>query len=275
MASQELVGSALIALREALEASLIVAIVVATLNRLGRKDLLKWAWLGVASSIATGVASGAGVWLAYGAFPEKELFEAVSSFVAVAVLTTVIYWMARHGPRLASEIRERLGVIGTAAGVAGFVFVIVFREAFETVLITVPYLVRNPAYTVAGVAAGTAVAVGFASAMYLFGVKVNLRRFFFTTSVLLVLIASGILGYGVHELAEWMEEDMGYEGFLVERAYDLGLPKTHVLSAKGAVGSVLAVLFGYSDSMEWMRVIAQLAYLALGLVVVLRAYGYV
>ncbi len=272
--TQEMIGSALITFREALEAGLIVAITVAALKKLGKEELIKWAALGVIASLGLGVMLGAAIWLTYGIFPEKELFEAISAFVAASILTTVIYWMARKGPRLSTEIKEKLGVIGTAAGVALFIFVIVFREALETVLITAAYLVRSPLDTVVGVVAGVLPAIALSLVIYHAGIRFNLRRFFFITSVLLIMIASGLVGYGVHELAEWAEES-GYTSPLLENAYDLGLPEEHIMSSKGVVGSVLSVLVGYSDSMEWGRVLAQFTYLVMGLLVILRAYKYI
>ena len=155
-----------------------------------------------------------------------------------------------------------------------FVFIIVFREAIETVLITAPYLIRAPAETLAGIVVGSLPAIGLAAIIYYAGVRLNLRKFFLITSILLVFIASGLVGYGVHELVEWAEES-GLSGIIFEKAYDLGLPKGHIMSSEGVVGSILSVLVGYSDSMEWARVLAQFLYLALGLLVVLRGYRYI
>ena len=272
--AEELLGSALVTFREALEAGLIVAITVITLKKISKENLIKWAVLGVAVSVVLGILAGSLVWISYGIFPEKELFEAISAFIAVAVLTTVIYWMARKGPQFSAEIKEKLGLIGSAAGVALFVFIIVFREAIETVLITAPYLIRAPAETLAGIVVGSLPAIGLAAIIYYAGVRLNLRKFFLITSILLVFIASGLVGYGVHELVEWAEES-GLSGIIFEKAYDLGLPKGHIMSSEGVVGSILSVLVGYSDSMEWARVLAQFLYLALGLLVVLRGYRYI
>ncbi|MEB3780278.1 MAG: FTR1 family protein [Desulfurococcales archaeon] len=271
--ASELLGSFVIALREALEASLITAIILTVLYKTGRHGLVKYVYIGVASSILLGIATGAIVWTAYKGFPEKELFEAASSFIAVALLTSVIYWMAKTGPRLTWEISHRVSLIATGLGLLVFTFIIVYREVLETVLLIAPYTFKNPPATMGGLIIGVVTALGIAYMMYVAGYKVNLRKFFMATSILLVFIASGILGYGMHELAEWIEEEGVYDGFLTEKAYNLGLDSSNPLHHKGVVGSILAVLFGYSTSMEWMRLIAQGTYLIAGLILMIKAYG--
>ena len=269
----EVIGSFVISLREALEAALIVSIIVAVLKKTGRLDLVKHAALGVAASIMLGLGTGAVVWLAYGGFPEKELFEAASSFLAVAVLTWVIYWMARAGPSISWEISRKTTLIATGAGMALFTFIIVYREALETVLLMTPYMLKNPTASATGFTAGLIVAVAISFMIYVAGYRVNLRKFFMMTSILLIFIASGILGYGIHEVLEYMEEEGIELGALGKEAYDLGISEDSILHHKGVLGSVLAVMFGYSVSMEWARLIVQGTYLIVALALVLKAYG--
>ncbi len=272
MWSEAFAAIGLISFREGLEAAILVALIVAVLKRLGRQKYVGVAFTSAIASVALGVLAGWAVLRVYGGLPEKEIFEGAMSLVAAGLVTTVILWMAKTGPRMAREIESRLTVVGSAAGVAVFTFIAVSREALETVLMSTPYLVRDPAGSLAGLAFGVGAALLLASAIYAFGVRVSLRRFFLATSILLVLVASGLVGYGVHELLEYAEEDLGYTGILAAKAFDLGIPEGHPLHPSSPLGALLSVLVGYSDSMEVGRAAVQFSYLAASLALVLRAY---
>lgn len=273
MAEEAFAGVGLIAFREGLEAAILVSLILAVLNRLGRRGFFRVVYASTAGSVAAAALAGWALLKLYGGIPEKELFEGVMSLVAAGLVTTLIVWMARTGSRIAREIESRLSLITTATGVAVFTFIVVSREAVETVLMVAPFLVRDPAGTLAGLLAGVGVAAFVAVAVYAFGVRVSLRRFFLVTSLLLVFVASGLVGYGVHELVEYAEEDMGYNGIMALKAYDLQLPEGHPLSSNSPVGALLEVLVGYSDSMTVGRAAAQFSFLAASLALVLRAYN--
>jgi high-affinity iron transporter len=102
--------------------------------------------------------------------------------------------------------------------------------------------------------------------------KINLRKFFFISSVLLILIAGGLAGYGTHELLEYLEHAGLELGWLAEPAYDLGIPEGSPLHHKGFIGSVLAVMLGYAVKAEWARVIFHTLYLSVALPTVIRVY---
>ncbi len=272
MLSESFAAISLISFREGLEAAILVALIVAVLRRMGRHGFVGVALVSALASVLIGVLAGWVVLRVYGGLPEKELFEGAMSLLAAGLVTTVIVWMARAGPRMAREVESRLSVVSSAAGVALFTFVAVSREALETVLMSTPYLVRDPAGSLAGLALGLGASLLLASAIYAFGVRMSLRRFFLATSILLVFVASGLVGYGVHEILEYAEEDLGYTGILTVKAFDLGIPEGHPLDPASPLGSLLSVLVGYSDSMEVGRAIAQFAYLAASLALVLSAY---
>lgn len=151
-------------------------------------------------------------------------------------------------------------------------FVFVVREVFETVLFLTPFAARDLHGTVLGAVGGISLAALMSFAIIKLEYKLSLRRFFYVTSVLLTFIASGLVGYGTHELVEFLEEK-GYESWLFEKAYDLGFDESSPLHHKGIVGGVFAVLFGYSASMEWIRVFAQFGYLLVFLAAVNLKYG--
>ena len=269
-------GAALISFREGFEALLILAIVASYLKRTGRGALVKHVLLGGVAAIIAGLILGVLSYSVYEASVEKELVEAVGAFVAVPVLTSVIYWMARKGPRIREELEtrvERLSVSGkTALGLLALGFIVVVREAVETVLFVTPLLFRNPLGTVMGIALGLAASAMLAYAVFRAGMRINLRNFFYITSILLVFVASGILGYGVHEALEWAEEEGINVGVLGLRVYSLPVPESSLLHEGNALGSLLAVMLGYTTEMELARLVVQTGYLVIGLILVARAY---
>lgn len=271
----------LIVFREAFEALLLVAIVAAYLAKTGRPALRKHVYLGSIAAIMASLVLGVGVYMVYTSLPfSTALLEAVAAFIAVPVLTSVVVWMAREGKHLKKRLEERVdralqekaGRVGLVMAVLGFI--LVFREGLETVLFLFPLTMSlGIESTLIGLLGGLAAAGLLVTAISRLSLRLDLRKFFLTMSILIIFIASGILGYGVHELLDYMEEERGVSlGWASTYVYDLGVPKESVMHEKGLLGSLLAVMFGYSTKMEAARFAAQFGYLALGLFLVLKAY---
>ena len=200
----------LIGLREGLEATLVVSILIAFLVKSDRKDRLVQVWAGVGLAVALSVFFG---WLlSYTSTSllqkseHRELFEAVTSVLAVVFVTWMIFWMRRAARSIAGELRGKLHdalAVGSMA-VAVMAFLAVVREGLETSLIfysAVQGAADNsrPLYALlAGIA--SAVAIGYL--MYATAVRINLSVFFTWTGALLILVAAGILKYGVHDFQE-------------------------------------------------------------------------
>jgi len=270
-----MLGQYLIAFREVLEAALITSFVLAYLARTGRSSLSRYVWYGVLSATAASVFLGAAVWFGYGTLSEsvQQLFEGVSALMAVAVLTTMIYWMATKGREFRAEVEHRVEAMATRSatfGLVSFAFVAVFREGLETVLFLMPFLVADAAATIAGLLLGTLTSLVLAYAIFFVGMKINVKRFFYFSSILLVLLAGGLAGYGIHELIEYTGSASW--GLLGHYAYNLSIPSDSVLHHKGVVGSVFAVMFGYTVKAEWARVIIHISYLAVALPLVVWMY---
>jgi high-affinity iron transporter len=266
-----------LAFREALEAALITAIILAYLARTKRNPLTRYAWYGVYLSVAASLIFGILIWFIYGGLtgPAKALFEGVTALFAVAVLSSMIYWMATKGKELKVEVEKRLEAIvtrGATLALTSFSFIVVFREGLETVLFLTPFLLKDVVGTLAGAFLGIATSLAFAYAIFVVGMKINIRKFFYFTSILLVLLAGGLASYGVHELIEYSEETGTELGWLGEPAYVLNIPKDSPLHHKGVIGSVLAVMFGYTVKAEWARVMVHFAYLAITLPLVVSVY---
>jgi high-affinity iron transporter len=202
-------GNYLIGLREGLEAALVVTILVAFLVKSDRRNRLPLVWLGVGAAVAVSVAFGAV--LEYVArdllsFQERELFEAVTSIAAVAFVTWMIFWMRRFARAIAGDLRGKLEhalAIGAFA-VVGMAFLAVVREGLETALLfyAAAQSAAGTSVPLVGLALGLATSVLLGWLIYAGAVRVNLTVFFRWTGVLLVLVAAGILKYGVHDLQE-------------------------------------------------------------------------
>lgn len=267
----------LLVFREALEAALITAIILAYLTRTKRKPLIRYVWYGVYLAVVASFVFGAFVWFIYRGLsgPSKALFEGVAALIAVFVLSYMIYWMADKGKELHKEVERRVKALvtrGATLALASFSFIVVFREGLETVLFLTPFLLDDATGTLAGGFLGLVTALVLAYAIFVVGMKINIRRFFYFTSILLVLLAGGLAGYGVHELVGY-SKDTGIElGWLGEYAFNLGIPSESLFHHKGIIGSVFAVMFGYTVKAEWIRVVVHLAYLAIVLPLVVWVY---
>jgi len=207
--------------------------------------------------------------------PTKTLFEGVAALFAVSVLSSMIYWMASKGKELKKEVEKRVEAIvtrGATLALASFSFIVVFREGLETVLFLTSFLLEDPISTLVGAFLGIVASLTLAYMVFVVGMKINIRKFFYFTSILLVLLAGGLAGYGVHELLEY-SKDIGVElGWLGEHAYSLDIPKDNPLHHESIIGSILAVMFGYTVKAEWARVMVHLVYLAMALPLVVWVY---
>jgi high-affinity iron transporter len=273
-----MLGQYLITFREVLEAALVTSIVIAYMAKTGRDDLTRYIWRGVALAVVASAVVALAVAALYGGLSEAatKLFEGAAALLAVGVLTSMILWMAVRGSRIGSEVRAKVQDAvkrGTMVGLVAFAFIVVFREGFETVLFLTPFASSDPGGTVLGAGIGIATALVISYAIFRLGVKVDLKRFFYLSSILLVLLAGGLAGYGVHELYEYQEAVGAEAGWSAAYAYELDIPKDSALYHKGTVGSVFAVMFGYSVKMEWGRLIVHVAYLAIFLPLTMVAYS--
>ena len=264
--------SLLITFREALEAALIVAIMTSYLRKVGKGELNRYAYLGTGAALVVSLVLGAAIQIVYGGLDKvtAELFEGFASLTAVAVLTYMIFWMTEHSKEIKGDLQERLDVAigrGELYGITGLAFVAVVREGLETVLFLSTSFFTDAAGTTLGAVIGAGIVLVIAALLSRGVYNLDLKRFFRYTSILLVIFAAGLAGYGVHELLE-AGENMGYDfGFLAAKAYDINPPinpdgSFPLLHEKGIVGSVLKALVGYDGNPEWLRVTVYLGYWA-------------
>ncbi len=198
----------LIGLREGLEASLVVSILVAYLVRTDRRDALSAIWAGV--GVAVGLSLGVGALLTFTSaqlsFQGQETLGGTLSIVAVGFVTWMVFWMRRTARSLKGDLEGRVqsAVLGGTVALAVVAFFAVGREGLETALFlwAAAQAAGSGATPLVGAALGLATAVALAYALYRRSVKLNLGKFFTTTGLLLVVVAAGVLSYGVHDLQE-------------------------------------------------------------------------
>ncbi len=251
----------LIMLREGLEAALIVGIMAGYTARRGNSRALSSIWAGVIAAI---VASAVGAWSLHRTgqeIPEhlQEGFEAAVTLVAVALLLSMVLWMRRAGRGLKHEIEHSLdhgldddtGRWSWALFLAAFL--IVGREGLESVLflVAITQQAAGPGILI-GAIAGIALSVLVGFAIFRFGLKVNLGRFFRVTGVFVIFVAAGLSATALHRLHE-----AGVWNSLQGTAFDL----SGVLPTDGLLGALLAGLFGYTATPTWGEVIVYLAVL--------------
>jgi high-affinity iron transporter len=266
---QAFLASYLIGLREGLEATLVVSILVAYLVKAGRRRQLLPLWAGVAVAVGLSVLFGA--LLTYtetsllADYRSQELFEAVASVLAVVLVTWMIFWMRRTARRLKGDLTGRLEAAvgaGTVA-VAGIAFVSVIREGLETTLLFYA-AAQGATYTatpLVAISLGVLSAVLIGVGLYAGAIRVNLATFFTVSGVLLVLVAAGILKYGVHDFQE-----AGVLPGLEVLAFDI----SGVLDPNSWYGAALAGMFNITAAPTVLETIAYLAYVVPVLVAFLR-----
>ncbi len=262
------VSNAVIGLREGLEASLVVVILVAFLVKTGRRGALRHVWLGV--GVAVGLSAALGSALTFGTreLPEdaQEIVGGVTSLVAVVLVTGMVLWMRRAGRQLSGDLTGRLGRaldLGPIP-VAAVAFLGVGREGLESALFffaTVQSTGDTGPAPVLGWVVGLAAAAALGVAIYQGALRIDMRRFFRWTGIILVVVAAGILAYAVHELQE--ADVLPGEDAL---AFDL----TGSIDPHSWLASVVRGLVNLRPAMSVLEVGAWAAYLAVVLVLFLR-----
>jgi high-affinity iron transporter len=202
----------LIGLREGLEAALVVSILIAYLVRTDRRALIPRIWAGVALAVAISLAFGA--LLTFGpsglTFEAQETIGGVLSIVAVGFVTWMIFWMARAARGMGAHLRDAVDQAAEAGrwSLAVVALLAVGREGLETALFlwaaTKAAVSEGGSTTspLAGAALGLATAIALGWAIYRGALRINLTRFFTWTGAFLIVVAAGVLSYGVHDLQE-------------------------------------------------------------------------
>ncbi|MFF7361774.1 iron uptake transporter permease EfeU [Streptomyces sp. NPDC008125] len=252
-------GNYLIGLREGLEASLIVCILIAYLVKTGRRDALRPVWTGIL--VAVLIAFGFGCALTYGSqemtFQAQEALGGSLSIIAVGLVTWMVFWMRRTARHLRTELHGKLDAalrMGTFTLVVT-AFLAVGREGLETALFVWASVQASSDGThrpLIGVLLGLATAVVIGYLFYRGAVRINLAKFFTWTGGMLVVVAAGVLAYGVHDLQE-----ADFIGGLNSLAFDIHT----AVPVDSWYGSLLKGIFNFQPDPTVVQVVVWVLYL--------------
>jgi high-affinity iron transporter len=257
-------ASFVIALREGIEAALIVSIVLAYLKQLGASDRARLVWWGTAIAVAISAAVGTTLFAADTGFEGRaeEVFEGLVTLAAVGVLTWMIFWMRRQGARIRTDLHDKVDAALVTGGLAlaGLAFFAVLREGIETALFLFA-AARGTAVEgtdaagaqILGAVLGLGLAVVLGALLYRGGIRMNLRTFFRVTGFVLIVVAAGLFAFSLHELQE-----AGWLPFLEGHAFDV----SSSLPDDSGFGAILRGLVGYHADPTWLEVVGWLGYLA-------------
>ncbi|MGW2904247.1 iron uptake transporter permease EfeU [Streptomyces sp. NPDC001204] len=259
--------SFLIGLREGLEGGLIVSILVATLVRAGAKSRLPQVWTGVLAAIALAMSFGAVLTFTAASLSAtaQEAFGGALSVVAVAFVTAMVFWMRRSARSLSGEIKEKVtGALGMGAGVLILTsFLAVGREGLETALFlwTTARAAGESVGPLTGAGIGLVLAAGLCWGLYRRVLKINLTKFFTATGAVLIVIAAGVLGYGLRDLQEG-----GVLPGKAAYAVDLG----GTVDAGSWYSTLVQGVFNLTPTMTWLQVLGYAGYLAVVMTLFVR-----
>ena len=252
----------LIALREGLEAALIIGILVAYLSRSGREKLLPILWLWVAGAIIFSLGLGAFLTFTSTQLSVKgeQIFAGTTSLLAVALVTWMVFWMKRSARglknTLENKVDDALPLGRVALGLAAFFAVA--REGLETALFiytNFKTVTKDTAPSV-GLVLGLALAIILGYLIYRRAVAINLAKFFLITGIALLVVAAGVLSHGLHEFQEFGALPGG------------GAYAWHFNSADFAIVTLFDGTIGIGAEMTWLQLVLWAAYLG----ITLRSY---
>jgi len=261
----------LIGLREGVEAALIVAIVLAYLQRTGNGGQSGKVWIGASLAVLLSAVLGIAIYSSVGAFeaPYEQIFEGLTMLLAAGVVTWMLFWMRRQSAGIRGELHSSIDkalVAGGAWGLSLLAFTAVIREGVETALFLAGQATSaasGASAILAGALVGLVIAAAIGYGFYRGSRRVNLAVFFKWTGIALVFIAAGLLSHAVHE---FIEIGLLGNGPLTQPAFDI----SGVLSHEEGIGSIFRAILGYSANPEWLTLIVHITYIVVVLALYLR-----
>ncbi|WP_329224886.1 iron uptake transporter permease EfeU [Streptomyces canus] len=259
--------SFLIGLREGLEAGLIVSVLIATLVRSGARSRVPQVWTGVLAAISLALSFGAVLTFTAASLSAtaQEAFGGTLSVVAVGFVTAMVFWMRRSARTFSREIREKVtGALGMGASMLIVTsFLAVGREGLETALFlwTTARAAGESAGPLTGAGIGLVLAAGLCWGLYRRVLHIDLTKFFTATGAVLIVIAAGVLGYGLRDLQEGKVLPGG-----TSYAVDLG----GSVDAGAWYSTLVQGVFNLTPTMTWLQVAGYAGYLAAVMTLFLR-----
>jgi len=246
-------------LREGFEVTLLVAIVLAYLVKIERRESIRQVWYGVGAALLVSLTVGGTLFVTAGELEGRpeQIFEGTAMWVAVGFLTYMILWMRRESRTVAQGIRRGIDSAverGGSLALVSLVFVMVLREGVETALFVFGITrTSEPLQVAFGAALGIAGAVALGYAVYAGGKRINLGTFFKVTGVFLILVAAGLLAHGVAEFEE--------AGLLPAIMPLWDVSSSPVLGEETLVSELLTAFFGWDSEANLLELLAWITYI--------------
>lgn len=262
-----MLANLLIGLREGLEAALIIGILGAYLIKINRRDVLPKMWMGVglAALLSTIVGVILGVGVATLDDRSEEIMAGTLSFLAVGLVTWMIFWMAKTARNLKSHLESDVenSLAGNGWGIMFVAFLAVGREGVETALFiwAAANATGERILPVLGAFIGLGIAAVLGWLIFKGMLRLNLKKFFAWSGAFLIIVAAGILSYGIHEFQE--------AGILPGDA-DKAFNVSAVIAPDTWYAVLLRGTIGFTPEMAWGQIIGWALYVGITLTVFLR-----
>lgn len=256
-----MLATLVIFLREGVEASMIIAILLAYLNRTGQRRYFRDVFAGVIGALGLAAIGGLVAYVTirtYAGSRVQAIFETATFLLAAVLLTYMTFWMRSHARGLKSDLQSRADAAmsrGARVGLSLLSFQAVGREGVETVVFTlaIAFSTRHQGSLLAGALIGLTIAMAIAFTMYRLGHRINIGRFFMIVGALLMVFAAGLLVDAVQNLQE-----LGWIPVATRPLWHTG----GVLNENSAIGDIAHSFFGYAQSPTVLQAVVYVVYLA-------------
>ena len=243
-------------LREGLEASLIVSILLAALRQLGLMHQVRAVWTGVILAVLAALLGGIALYVTvrqYDGSTFQTIFETATYLVAVVLLTTMTFWMQKHSRSLKKELVAKASIAGSGLGLGLLAFTTVGREGLETAVFTLAFAFKTDGLLLLiGALLGLLAAMGLCVLIYRLGYKLDFRIFFRVVGILLLIFAAGLLGDAVQNM-----QQLGWLPFGTMPLWNTA----HFLSEGSTLGDLLHTFLGYAEAPTLLQSLLYLVYL--------------
>ncbi|OGY43131.1 MAG: hypothetical protein A2731_03550 [Candidatus Buchananbacteria bacterium RIFCSPHIGHO2_01_FULL_39_8] len=265
-----MIPSFIITFRETLEAALIVGVILSYLFKIRQIKYNNIVYVGIGSAIVASIIGAIIFNNLAGGFTGRaeEIFEGVTMLVGAVLLTTMIIWMMKQ-KQMMVKLEDKVATeIGEAHkfGIFSLVFIAVLREGVETVIFLEAANFVSSGNNLVGALAGIIAAIFVGYLMFVAARRINIKKFFNVTSILLILFAAGLIAHGIHEF-----EEAGVIPIVIDHVWDINptlnpdgsYPFFH---EKGYCGSILTGLFGYNGDPSLIEVFSYIVYIVIVLI---------
>lgn len=251
-----MVATFVLFLREGLEASLIVSILLAALRQLGQMEKARAVWTGVGLAVLVALLGGVALYITihnYVGSTFQTVFETITYLIAVVLLTSMTFWMQKHSRSLKREITAKASVAGSGLALGLLAFTTVGREGLETAVFTLAFAFQTSGlYLLLGAALGLLAAIVLCILIYRLGYRLDFRVFFRVMGILLLIFAAGLLGDAVQNM-----QSLGWIAFGTTPIWNTA----HILSEDSTLGDILHTFVGYAEAPTVLQAVLFAGYL--------------